>query len=808
MRYSNTALRELKKRYKNILIKCALINTVALLTFAIPAMADIGNNEYVTSNTKKEITVNTSDISFFQENVTNREDNQSFGGYVFVDRGSSLTVKDSSFSNITFDGNGTIFATRTPKDNLVATLDVSNSIFNNNHTTGDGGAIANYSELTISNSVFTNNTSHLEQNKNGQYTLAIGSDTPIGGGAIALGSVSATKIASISNTLFTENISGLNGGAIGTRLGAHGYNKEATLDIEASFTKNKAYQNGGAFYNTFYTNNNLEKGNGVTVKGNFISNEAGLNGGAIYNDGSIDNSGKGEPGGVMTITNSIFMSNKAGHLGGALYNTGIITFNGTNIFSKNTDRTGFNDIHNIGTLSFNGAVTLDGGISGNGIITFENNSSLTATLQTTTILADTVAFKGNNSFNLTVANGLADADYDFITATTLSGLEHVKIIDNVAYNLILTEEGKIRVSVKSGTEIAKNIDVPITTQEANTLSAIISSNLNSTEKGNLLASAISEALQTGNASAAVEAAKTAAPTTAQVVTGIAKEASSTVSRISTNRMDSLKGRSGGDILHKAGLWMQGLYNHTKQDATTSSDGFKANSRGLALGVDKELTEETTVGIGYGYMKTDADSYGRDMNVDGHNFFLYGKYQPSQWYISSVLNYNYSKYTEKKYPLGIQLRSEYNVNSYGAELMSGYDLDNGLTPEMGFRYLLIDADSYDDGMQRVRSKRDDVLTAVAGIKYATRLKSKGILFKPSVKLAATYDVVSDNSSANILVSGGNSYNVDGSRLHRFGVEAGAGVTASLGNIDLTVEYNGAFRQDYKSQGGMIRARYNF
>jgi len=57
-------------------------------------------------------------------------------------------------------------------------------------------------------------------------------------------------------------------------------------------------------------------------------------------------------------------------------------------------------------------------------------------------------------------------------------------------------------------------------------------------------------------------------------------------------------------------------------------------------------------------------------------------------------------------------------------------------------------------------------------------------------------------------GGGNYTINGQRLHRFGVEAGAGVTATVNNWDFTLEYNGAFREDYRSQGGIVRARYNF
>ncbi|MBR6730042.1 MAG: hypothetical protein IKL90_01695, partial [Alphaproteobacteria bacterium] len=39
MRLSNTAIKELKKRYKDVLMKCAMLNAAALLAFATPAMA-------------------------------------------------------------------------------------------------------------------------------------------------------------------------------------------------------------------------------------------------------------------------------------------------------------------------------------------------------------------------------------------------------------------------------------------------------------------------------------------------------------------------------------------------------------------------------------------------------------------------------------------------------------------------------------------------------------------------------------------------------------------------------------------------
>ena len=458
-------------------------------------------------------------------------------------------------------------------------------------------------------------------------------------------------------------------------------------------------------------------------------------------------------------------------------------------------------------MTVNGDLTLNGTLTtvADGTITFKDGSSLTTTLDTST-----VKFDGEGTVSGTInLTSLSAGEYAFASESV--NTDQLSFTNNL-YNIAWSDETKTNLSItqKSTEEITNAVigETSASAQEATALAAMVSVEGTGSEKGNELASLISSAIQSGDTAAAVEAVKQAAPTTAQVIQGVAKEAASTVARLSSARMDAVKGRSGGDIYEGAGLWMQAIYNHTKQDSTSSSDGFKADSEGIALGVDKEISSAVTLGVGYGYMKTDVDSYGREMDVDGHNFFVYGKYQPSQWYVSSVLSYNYSKYSEKKSPMGVSLRSDYDVSSYGAQMMTGYEFKNGFTPEAGLRYLIVDADSYFDGMQRISSDSDDVLTAVMGVKYQTTVKAKCIDLKPHARVALTYDLISDNSNANVSVLGGSSYSIEGNRLHRLGAEADVGVTATIKNVDLTLEYNGAFRQDYTSQGGMLRLKYHF
>ena len=76
------------------------------------------------------------------------------------------------------------------------------------------------------------------------------------------------------------------------------------------------------------------------------------------------------------------------------------------------------------------------------------------------------------------------------------------------------------------------------------------------------------------------------------------------------------------------------------------------------------------------------------------------------------------------------------------------------------------------------------------------------------MAATYDLVADDGAAEVSVFGGGKYQVERKSLSRFGVEAGVGVSASFNDWDLSLEYNGAFRNKYNAQSGMLVVKYNF
>lgn len=278
-------------------------------------------------------TLNVDSVTF-TENKAGTTDGSTYyvwGGAIL--NAGDITVKNSTFTNNISGTVGGALGSTTDS----GVMNINGSKFTDNHAVYDGGAIGNYSGMVIEGCSFEGNTAQLGLADDGTWTASITDSTAIGGGAISLGAVSSSAVASISNTTFTNNISGTHGGAIATRMGKDADNSAATLDIAATFIGNQAQQ-GGAIYNTFYTDNRLGKGDGVTVTGLFSENKATDKGGAIFNDGAPDNLGQNENGGgVMTVTNGIFTNNTATS-GGAIYNTGTMTVGGT--FTDNTAQQG------------------------------------------------------------------------------------------------------------------------------------------------------------------------------------------------------------------------------------------------------------------------------------------------------------------------------------------------------------------------------------------------------------------------------------------------------------------------------------
>lgn len=203
----------------------------------------------------------------------------SYAGAIEIS-GGTTTIDNSIFTNNSAGQGGAISQAFTKKKQA-ATIVLSNSTFSENKANA-GGAMSIMQGITISNTQFVGNT-------------VIG-DTD-GGGALFLGAESNVVI---SDSLFNGNISKTStGGAIATRQGDRGNNKDAKLEIvNTTFKNNTALADylvsltedqkskhagrGGALQNAFYgSKSDPER---VTITGSTFEANKAVYGGAILNE--------------------------------------------------------------------------------------------------------------------------------------------------------------------------------------------------------------------------------------------------------------------------------------------------------------------------------------------------------------------------------------------------------------------------------------------------------------------------------------------------------------------------------------------
>lgn len=719
---------------------------------------------------------------------------------------------DIKFADVTFDGNkastngGAIFNDANTNAELSGTV-----VFSGNEAGNAGGAIfvadASSSMEIASGAVFKSNSAKLGgaiYNKGNLGTLdgvTFEDNTAETNGGAILNS-NGGKIASITNSIFKNNTS-TNGG------GAAIYNKggEIAEISNTVFEGNIAEKgNGGAIFNGGTTAANITLDN-VQFIGNQAANGSG---------GAISTSG------VVNIANATFENNSASTGGGAINVDGTVKLSGENTFSGNKVGDKLNDINlnqNNGQakVDVSGTLTLDGGISGEGTTSFADNTKLNITENTTFGEDVAITIGENTELGLIVDSGEESAEFD---TSKLLGENGFTLADNALYNAIVGDDGKVTMEQKSADEAAASLG--LSGSQAEAVLGAISGGSSDNANFNSFREALNQHLQSADKAqvsngtgAADLLTADANPVIRSVETGIHNMVFSAVSdELNGTSVAMAEGKSSGDAFKQVKAWVRALFSHSDHESTSKASGFDTNSDGVAMGIDKQLDNRTKVGLGYAYSSTDISSGIRDTDVDTHTAFVYGQYKPANWYINTVVAYNWSDYSEKKAALGFNANADYDVESWAVQSLYGYEMQlNGydVTPEAGLRYAHISQDGYTDALgTSVAANDSDILTAIVGAKVAKdyALDSDTII-RPELRAAVTYDLVDDANNSNVVLANGVAYRVNGEKLNRLGFELGAKVATDVSdNWEISLAYEGGFREDYQNHTGMLNAKYKF
>ena len=420
------------------------------------------------------------------------------------------------------------------------------------------------------------------------------------------------------------------------------------------------------------------------------------------------------------------------------------------------------------------------------------------------VIVDTLDVNGAK-LNMTFKG---EGTYNLISATNTTG-DFFTWAENKVYD-IANDSGTFTVKIKSVEDIAESTGLKGETAVAVSHVAEAASKSDSVLLQDLsLKMQEKLAENTPEAKAAVEhATKAIHPEKESVAQSVSTSVQNTVVNLASARMSAPSvGRSGGDVeFTKGGVWAQGLFNKSKQ-----ADAFNGYTRGIALGLDGTINKDWTIGAGYSYAHSDINGTARDTEIDSNTIFLYGQYKPAQWYVNAIANYTMSDYSERGTVLdGAVVTGDYDVDSFGGALATGYDFANGITPELGLRYMHVNANDYANSYG-INTHIDDTdfLTGVIGAKYAFNVvATRHLTFVPQLNAGVKYDLLSDKNTATVAMPGVNAYTIDGNRLKRIGGEFGIGLGMQYRELNVSVNYDIDVREDYASQTGMLKFRYNF
>ena len=771
------------------------------------------------------------------------------GGAVY--NNGTLTVGGRFENNTAFHG-GAIYNINN------GTVTVSDgSTFAGNYANVEGGAIANYGNLNIGNNVtFDNNKAFI---KEGDLDVPSGGGSEMGAAIYSEGTGATRTVTIGDNVKFTNNYSpfgnvyflNANNVTIGDNVEFSGNSSQKAAGIRTSSTgagnstisigdnakfinntitsntgaaairlysddvtvgKNAAFldNTGTAIYNG---NSNITFGSNVTFSGNKANVANGI-GGALVNHGVA----------VATFDSGVFKNNSATTAGGAIYNkeNAIVNFTGDTVFSGNTANGVANDIHNLGIVNVSsGTTTIDGGVTGDGTLSIANGATLnigTATVEQGTITLDGTmlatlrdgdaqitagTFDGNGTLKLSFGG---EGTYHVFgdSAFRTAGIDATSSVYDISW---ANEDKDLVATLKSVEDIAAEHGI-----QEDTAAAIAGVAQSTSEKLNDLAVKMQEKLAEDTAEAKQEVEKAAAavhPEKESVAQSIAASVQTTVANLTGARMRMVApriGRNGGDVrLTGGGVWAQGLFNKSKQN-----DAFSGYTRGIAAGMDGTINKVWTIGAGYSYAHSDISGTGRDTEIDSNTIFVYGQYKPTQWYVNAVLNYTMSDFSEEGVVMGTPVTGDYDVNSFGGVIATGYDFASGVTPELGLRYMHVMADDYTNSMDvKTKSKDTDFLTGVFGAKYAFGINmDRYTKLIPQLNAAVKYDMLSDRNISTVTMPGVDSYTLRGERLSRLGGEFGIGLGLKYKTLDFSINYDIDVRKDYTSQTGMLKFRYNF
>lgn len=304
---------------------------------------------------------------------------------------------------------------------------------------------------------------------------------------------------------------------------------------------------------------------------------------------------------------------------------------------------------------------------------------------------------------------------------------------------------------------------------------------------------------------------------------------STFQNLVQNRNSSgATGLSGGDAFANKNAWGKVFGSRAEQDNRSGAAGFTADTWGLALGADAEISPGARFGVAYGYAKTSVDGNtdlsgtAQRANIDSHVISAYGSKDIGgnrTFSFQGDIGLNDSKSTRHIDFGGLNRTAVADYRTYSAHVGTGiaqaFELNEKttLTPALRADYTWLKSQAYSESGANalnlnVGSNKTDAFVIGADAYLHHRFSNTSRI---DANFGVGYDTI--NKQGNIVAAyagaPGQSFVTTGIEQSPWLVRGGIGYTMLASNgTEVSVRYDAEGRSDYLNHTASVKAKWAF
>jgi outer membrane autotransporter protein len=299
--------------------------------------------------------------------------------------------------------------------------------------------------------------------------------------------------------------------------------------------------------------------------------------------------------------------------------------------------------------------------------------------------------------------------------------------------------------------------------------------------------------------------------TLPVITGAASQATTSsmqaLNQVIQGRSSSLRGMSSGDeYIGTRDVWMKGFGSWANQHDINGVSGYKINTGGLAIGIDKGLSRKTNIGAVFAFsnsgVSSNSSSAPSGVTVNSYQAGVYGDYAIHPQLIANAqvdIGMNQNNAYRNITFMGTNANSSYK--SYSGHVGTGVKYLMPINPESTFipsvrvDYTTVQSQAYTEtgaGALNLSVGQQTYSTLIpsADLRIDHSLDSKLTL---SANAGAGYNTLSNQATATSAYQGGGAvFATNGLQVSPWLYNAGVGITGQIEkNVQLNVRYDNVF-----------------